>query len=146
MDDSYLTRNAAELRRLHELVGRLADADCAVSLGGGWTVGVALAHLAFWDRAAVILLDEWERTGFQDPPFFDADEVNEAGLYSWLLIPPVAVRREVLVAADAVDARVVRVPIALADVIEAAGRLRVLDRSVHRGEHVDHITRVLGRE
>jgi hypothetical protein len=39
--------NAEVTRRLEVVVGRLSDADLGRDLGGGWTVSVALAHLAF---------------------------------------------------------------------------------------------------
>jgi len=34
-------------------------ADYGADLGGGWTAAVAFAHLAFWDRRAIWLLNEW---------------------------------------------------------------------------------------
>jgi uncharacterized damage-inducible protein DinB len=49
-------RNTEATRRLRELVATLSDADLAAPLGGGWTVAMALGHLAFWDgrqRAAL---------------------------------------------------------------------------------------------
>ena len=47
--DPDLRRNAEATRRLHALVARLEETDLERSLGGGWTVGFALVHLAFWD-------------------------------------------------------------------------------------------------
>jgi len=42
--------NARSVDRLRQLVDRLDDRAMGRDLGEGWTVGVALAHLAFWDR------------------------------------------------------------------------------------------------
>ena len=47
--DPDLRRNAEATNRLQALVARLEETDLARSLGGGWTVRFALAHLAFWD-------------------------------------------------------------------------------------------------
>jgi hypothetical protein len=43
-------------QRLQVLVARLDDAELAYPLGDEWTVAAVLAHLAFWDRRAAILL------------------------------------------------------------------------------------------
>ena len=58
MESSHLSRNQAALQRLAELAARLTEEDLARSLGGGWTIKAALAHLAFWDRYASALLDD----------------------------------------------------------------------------------------
>ena len=42
-------RNTEATRRLRELVARLGPDELRRSLGGGWTVAVALTHLTFWD-------------------------------------------------------------------------------------------------
>ena len=47
--DRDLVRNAEATNRLRDVVGRLGQKDLERSLGGGWTVGFALVHLAFWD-------------------------------------------------------------------------------------------------
>src|SRR4051794_19219710 len=75
MDTSHLARNQAAMQRLTDLVGRLTDDDLARSLGGGWTIKAALAHLAFWDRYAVALLDDWSAHGFQ-PVASSPDHIN----------------------------------------------------------------------
>ena len=43
--------NAKSTERLAALVARLTTEDMKRSLGANWTVGFALAHLAFWDAA-----------------------------------------------------------------------------------------------
>ena len=58
-----LTENAASLRELHALVGRLTDADLAHPLEAGWTVGTALGHLAFWNMRAAVMADRWKLVG-----------------------------------------------------------------------------------
>ena len=42
-----IARMVAEGERLRELVAGLTDADLATPVGDGWTVGAALAHVAF---------------------------------------------------------------------------------------------------
>jgi hypothetical protein len=138
MDTSYLERSRAETRRLAELVARLSALDLQASLGDGWTVKAALAHLAFWDRYAVAVLDGWIAAGFQ-PVAASPDHINAASLPGWLELPAEHVLREVVAAAEAADQRVASVTPALAEAMIAGGRGRMLDRSVHRHEHISHI-------
>jgi hypothetical protein len=82
MERSYVAENAAERARLQALVARLTDADMARAVGEEWTVGVALMHLAFWDRLSLAKFEEWERTGTVDiPPLREmVDGINNAML------------------------------------------------------------------
>lgn len=140
----YLKRNRAVTRQLAELVERLSAVDLAQPLGDGWTVKAALAHLAFWDRLALAMLDGWLAGGFE-PVTFSPRHVNAAALSDWLELPAEYARREVIAAAEALDRRLEAVTPELAEAIVAGGRGRVLDRTVHRLEHVDQIVTALGR-
>jgi hypothetical protein len=142
MESSHLSRNQAALQRLAELAARLTEEDLARSLGGGWTIKAALAHLAFWDRYASALLDDWSAHGFQ-PVAASPDHINAGALADWLALDPEHVRREAVAAAQAVDQRVEAVGAGLAEAMMASGRGRMLDRSVHRNAHCDQIEEAL---
>ncbi|MGD8963285.1 MAG: hypothetical protein PVH43_12255, partial [Desulfobacterales bacterium] len=60
MDRPFVTENAKELERLRSLVERLTDDELIFPIGNGWTIAVALAHLAFWDQRALFLLRQWK--------------------------------------------------------------------------------------
>jgi hypothetical protein len=143
MDTSYVERNQAALQRLKELVARLTDQDLQASLGDGWTVKAALAHLAFWDRYSAGLLDGWSAGGFQ-PVATNADHVNAAAVGDWLALPAEHVKREVVAAAEAINRRIAALTPELVSAIVAGGRSRTLDRSPHRTEHVDQIVAAIG--
>lgn len=51
--------NRTQTERLRRLVARLTPEMLAVRLPRGWTVAVALAHLAFWDRQRLCLMRHW---------------------------------------------------------------------------------------
>jgi hypothetical protein len=55
IDDTDFQHNADSTRRLR-------DEDLGISLGGGWTVAVALAHLGFWDTRQVATLRHYVET------------------------------------------------------------------------------------
>lgn len=40
-------------------MARLGAADLARDLGGGWTVGFALAHVAFWEARQEVAIRAW---------------------------------------------------------------------------------------
>ena len=51
--------NRAQTTRMRKLVAGLDAFALAVRLPNGWTVAVALAHIAFWDRQRLCLLRRW---------------------------------------------------------------------------------------
>lgn len=142
MDRSYVGRNTASRERLQTLVGRLRDADFGRNAGGDWTIGALLAHVAFWDRYVTARLGRWEKQGFESTTL-DPDPINDSALPGWRAIPGRAATAEALAAAEECDARTAGVADDLVAAILAAGRLRVLDRSIHRGEHLDQIEHAL---
>ena len=56
MDRPFVADNAQERERLISLVARLTDEELSLPLGNGWTIAVALAHLAFWDQRSLFLM------------------------------------------------------------------------------------------
>ena len=58
LDRAYVSENAAESEHLQALIRRLTDEQLARPLEAGWTVSAVLAHLAFWDQRALVLLDK----------------------------------------------------------------------------------------
>lgn len=145
MDTSYLTRNRGERERMRALIARLSGAELARPLGQGWTVSAVLAHLAFWDRETLAALRELERSGTLTWPL-DWDAVNAEHLAEWLARPPHEAAEEAITAAEAVDQKIAGLAPEVAQAILAAGRPRLLDRSIHRREHLDEVERVVGRK
>jgi hypothetical protein len=143
-EDSYLIRNDTERERLKALVARLSDDELSLPLGYGWTASVALAHLAFWDRRGLSTLEEWERTGVQWTPS-DADAINDGMLAEWSNLAPQEAAQQAVEAAEAIDRKVAALSPPLVEAILSAGRLRSLDRSLHRREHLDEIEKMLAR-
>ncbi|MDA8186560.1 MAG: maleylpyruvate isomerase N-terminal domain-containing protein [Dehalococcoidales bacterium] len=142
MDNSSDLRNDESRARLRGLVARVSEADLATSLGGGWTVSAALAHLAFRDQYASTRLEEWIREGAL-PASGGYDALNDALVSQWLAIPPQEAARLAVAAAEALDQKVAALAPDKAEAIAAAGRPRLLDRSKHRQEHLDQIERAI---
>lgn len=62
-DPALVEQNNASRARLRTLAA-LDEALYQLPVGDGdWRIGTALAHIAFWDRRALYLIDRWEREG-----------------------------------------------------------------------------------
>ena len=142
-DAAIINDNAAVTARLEALVGRLSDADLLRDLGGGWTVAVALSHLAFWDRRIAYMLDRWMRDGTPHAEL-DDDVVNNALEALHQAVEPRAAARLAVESAKAADAAIARTPDAIANQLIAEDHAYLLRRSGHRGEHIEQIEAVLG--
>jgi len=139
----YSAENTAQRARLQALVARLSDDDLARPIGHDWTVGVALAHLAYWDRLWLGMIEDWERAGaVKLPPAGSFDSTNDDLLPQWLRVPPAEAKQEALAAAKAIDRKVEGLADTLAEAVLAA-RPRTLNRAIHRREHLDEIERAL---
>jgi hypothetical protein len=135
------TEDGPERQRLEGLVQRLTDAELGTALSDGWTVAGVLAHLAFWDRRAVILVERWRKQGIGRSDA-DINAINDAAKADWLALPPRVAAHQALEAARAIDAALDAAP-ALVEQIVAIGYPINPSRAVHRREHLDEIERAL---
>ena len=143
MDPAYRECNDAARARLAALVQRMMPEDLDTPLGEGWTVKVALAHMAFWDRFAEAAIGRWQRAGFV--PIADDDGyINLAALNDWLAAPPEYALREVLQAAELVDTAAAGIEEALRTEICAGEESWACERGVHRVAHLKQVERALG--
>jgi hypothetical protein len=141
LDRSFIELNRASTERIRALVKRLTDEEMLHPVGAHWTVAIALAHLAFWDRRAMYVLDMTERDGKLFIPEIDIF-VNELSLPLWAAIPPRAAARIAIETAEAVDKRLENFPPALLEQIYAYN-MRWVVRALHRGEHLDEVDAAL---
>src|SRR5688572_3973890 len=114
VDRSYVARNDAQRRRLRALVDRLTDEELRRPLQAGWTVAGVLAHLAFWDQRALVLLDAWKgKAPAAVPGDFDdemVDWINDATKPLCLALEPRAAARLAVTVAEEADRAVAALP------------------------------------
>ena len=134
-DRSFIERNRASTARIRALVARLTDTEMQHPVGEHWTVAIVLAHLAFWDRRVMYVLDMTEREGKLFIPEIGIF-VNDLSLPLWAAIPPREAARIALETAEALDKRLEDFPAALLEEIQAYNERWVV-RALHRGEHLD---------
>jgi len=151
VDRSFDGRNEASLARLREFLGGLSAADLAQSSGeGSWTVGQTLGHLAFWDR---FLASRWRSAVAAGPgeqptflPHELADLINDSLPATWLAFAsssPEAAIAEAVEAAQAVDHLIAGLPETATVEAVLADRPALLDRSIHRLEHLEEMEKAI---
>ena len=135
LDRSFVELNRASTERIRALATRLSDDELQHPVGEHWTVAIVFAHLAFWDRRVMYVLDMTGRDG----KLFIAEIdifVNDLSLPLWAAIPPRAAAQIAIETAETLDKQLEEFPPALLDEIYAYNKRWVV-RSLHRGEHLD---------
>lgn len=133
--------NSESTQRMCALVARLSADDVSRDLGDGWTVGFALAHLAFWDARQVAALQQYARgDGFPTEDYatnaalegiaaaFDLSTVGQAAIKA---------ARELDETVDSLTAEQI-------DGLRDAGLAYAIERAPHREEHLQQIEEALG--
>ena len=103
IDPSIFERNRASTQRIRDMAA-LSDADMQTRVGEHWTVSIVLAHLAFWDRRVLYVLERTEQDGKLFVPEVGI-EVNDLSLPLWAAVPPKEAARIAIEASAALDAR-----------------------------------------
>ena len=143
MDRSFIERNRASTQRIRSLAARLSDAEMHRPVGEHWTVAVVFAHLAFWDRRVMYVLDKTEQEGKLFIPEIDIF-VNDLSLPLWAAIPPRLAANIAIETAETLDKRLETYSPALLEEIYTYNK-RWVERSLHRGEHLDEAEAALKR-
>ena len=142
IDPAIIADNAAERQRLEAISGRLSEAER--DLDNGWTVATALAHLAFWDRRASLLLRRWETLGTV-PDTLDVDLLNESLKEEWRALEPQRAADLAVTAARMVDSVVEALDARVVQAVQERGNDWLIHRDRHRREHLDQIERIVQR-
>jgi DinB family protein len=143
MTSDHNKRNRASRDRLAAVIESVGDRS--VALPGDWTAAALLAHLAFWDSFGAARIEKYLSDG--KPMEFGSDVltefINAAGLAQWTATPAGAAADLATNAAATIDRLIEGLPQGTLDGIRAMNQPRVLDRSLHRKEHLDQIERAL---
>ena len=140
-DQTFVERNRAATNRLRALVDHLSDQALQQPVGEHWTVAIALAHLAFWDRRVLLGLDAVERECKLNIHVIDIS-VNDLSLPLWAAIPPRAAANIAVESAAALDERLANFPPALLDELYRHNQ-RWVERAIHRDDHLDEVEAAL---
>jgi len=134
LDRSFIDLNRASTERMRALAARLTDEELQHRVGQHWTVAIVYAHLAWWDRRVMYVLDMTKKNGQLFIPEIDIF-VNDLSLPLWAAIPPRAATRIAIETAADLDQRLSDYDPALLDEIHAYNKRWVI-RALHRNEHL----------
>lgn len=141
IERNYIQENRAATERLRRLVKGLTDAQLLTPMGEHWTVAICLAHMVFWDRRVMYVMDMTRKDGKLFVPQLDI-VINDLSLPLWAAIPPRAAARLAVETADECDKKLEAFPQDLLGLMYEHNK-RLVMRSLHRGEHLDEIDAAL---
>jgi hypothetical protein len=146
VDRSFVDRNEASRERLTQTIAGLSPEDLERSDADGWSVKVLLVHLAFWDRFVASRWRHAARTGRTTPldiPDEAGDLINESAAAGWAAVAADRAPELALAAAGEADELIQALPDEAVGAVLEEGRPRLLDRSIHRSQHLDAIDRLI---
>ena len=135
LDPSYKELNRVSKERIRSLAERLTDEEMQTKVGEHWTVGIVFAHLAWWDRRIMYVLDMTEKNGKLFIPDIDIF-VNDLSLPLWAAVPPREAARIAIETSEVLDKRLEEYSPALLEEIYNHSKRWVI-RALHRNEHLD---------
>jgi len=135
LDRTFIELNRASTERIRTLAARLTDEEMQTKVGEHWTVGIVFAHLAWWDRRVMYVLDITEKDGKLFIPEIDIF-VNDLSLPLWAAIPPRDAARIAIETSETLDKRLEDYSPQLLEEIYNYNKRWVI-RALHRGEHLD---------
>ena len=109
LDRSFVELNRTSTKRIRDLAARLNEAELQHPVGEHWTVAIVFAHLAFWDRRVLYVLDKTERDGKLFIPEIDIF-VNDLSLPLWAAIPPRKAAQIAIETSETLDKRLEEFP------------------------------------
>ena len=135
LDPSYKEQNRTSSNRIRALADRLTDEEMRTKVGEHWTVSIVFAHVAFWDRRVMYVLDMTEKNGKLFIPEIDIF-VNDLSLPLWAAIPPREAARIAIETSETLDKRLEEYSPSLLEEIYNYNKRWVV-RALHRNEHLD---------
>lgn len=141
-DQNFSQENHASQLELTEFISQLSNEQLYREMPAGWNVLAVLAHLAFWDQRAIILIKKWQQEGISGSPM-DTDVINETTRSFFRDLDPEKTKRSVSQSAVEMDALIDSLPDDFLQEIREKGSTVHLNRAEHRRMHVKEIKSAL---
>lgn len=142
----FVEDNDRERARLRALVERLDEDDLRRTAYEGWTVAAVLAHVAFWDAAALGLARRLAAGEPFSPDDVEPDDVTWINDAARPLLDALAPREAAAVAlrlAEETDAFMAGLPPERMYPLDPTSPVNPL-RATHRAEHLDDLEALFG--
>jgi len=140
IERDFIELNRKATERLRPM-GQLSEAQMARRVGEHWTVAMALAHLAFWERRVIFVLEGTAREGRVYQLELHGD-LNDLLLPFWAVLPGREAACLALETAEEADRRLAELPYELLERLYVYNP-RWVNRYLHRNAHLDEVDAVL---
>jgi len=135
LDRYFVEENRNSRERMRTLAAKLNPEEMQTRVGEHWTVSVVYAHIAWWDRRVMYVLDMTEKGDKLLVPEIDI-VVNDLSLPLWAAVPSNEAVRIAMENAETLDKRLEEYPADLLEKIYNYNKRWVI-RALHRNEHLD---------
>ena len=137
--------NRIQSDRLKSVLDKLNPAQWSQDIGGGWSIGTMLCHLAFWDQITSVRLRLWKEKGRLAviPDEDNINSINDSMRFVCAAIDYERGKTLIKKSADEIDSLVRSLTPAQLTELESSGRERWVKRSLHRQHHLERIERAL---
>jgi hypothetical protein len=137
--------NRIQNDRLKSVLDKLRPAQWSQDIGGGWSIGTMLCHLAFWDQLTSVRLRLWKEKGKLAviPDEDNINSINDSMRFICAAIDYESGKSLVKKSADEIDSLARSLTPAQLTELESSGRERWFKRSLHRQHHLERIERAL---
>ena len=137
--------NRIQSDRLKSVLDKLNPSQWSQDIGGGWSIGTMLCHLAFWDQITSVRLKLWKEKGRLAviPDEDNINSINDSMRFVCAAIDYERGKTLIKKSADEIDSLVRSLTPAQLTELESSGRERWFKRSLHRQHHLERIERAL---
>jgi hypothetical protein len=141
----FKDENRIQNDRLKSVLDKLNPAQWSQNIGGDWSIGTMLCHLAFWDQITSVRLRLWKEKGRLAviPDEDNINSINDSMRFICAAIDYERGKSLVKKSADEIDSLARNLTPAQLTELESSGRDRWFKRSLHRQHHLERIERAL---
>ena len=136
-------KNRASTERLKNIALGMSKEELNQTLKNNWPVYITLAHIAFWDMRVIHVIELAKKNHAVVAPAFDI-QLNDIMTPLLRVIPPEAAVDLAIKTAGALDVMLEACPMELIHQLMNVNP-RLIDRSLHRNNHLDSIEAVYGK-
>ncbi|MDH4200232.1 MAG: hypothetical protein OEV66_07640 [Spirochaetia bacterium] len=144
---NFIEENNSTRKKINDILKRITNDEWQTEIGGGWTAGTMLCHIAFWDKMTINRLLAWKQGGnlATVPEKETIDAVNDSVRSMCSFI---AFEKGVFLVSkymEEIDTFVSQLEASQIKELEDSGRGRWFQRNLHRQLHLELLERSTAR-
>jgi hypothetical protein len=137
MPNSFAEPNKSSLEELRAYVENLTEEQLRLQIDEDWTVSGVLAHIAFWDRRAALVVERVLKDNTYHHVREDADVINATAIPQWRRLEPSQAIEDMIEAGEFLNRTVDLLDEETAQRLPTTGTN--VGRANHRLEHLEQL-------